>query len=119
MIFSIQKSNPIFCRVFEASISYPKAREKQSLENFWHEWTSQFDSGRLWKWFESILTMVDILVDLMVDVMQNPITIAEDERFSETMTPLAAQQPSAIEPWPALRSIDNLQSSSAAMQLFE
>ena len=34
----------------------------------------------------------------MVDVMQNPITIAEDERFSETMTSLAAQQPSPIEP---------------------
>ena len=50
---------------------------------------------------------------------ENPITIDEDEGFSETMTPPAPQQPPAMEPRLALRSIENLQNSSAARQLFE
>ena len=47
---------------------------------------------------------------------ENPITIYEDEGFSETMTPqnTPPQQPPAMEPRPALRSIENLQNSSAA-----
>ena len=53
--------------------------------------------------------------------VENPITIDEDEGFSETMksqnTP--PQQPPAMEPRPALRSIANLQNSSAARQLFD
>ena len=52
---------------------------------------------------------------------ENPITIDEDEGFSETMTPqnIPPQQPPAMEPRPALRSIENLQNSSAARQLFD
>ena len=53
--------------------------------------------------------------------VENPITIDEVEGFSETMTPQNAppQQPLAMEPRPALRSIENLQNSSAARQLFD
>ena len=51
--------------------------------------------------------------------VENPITIDEDEGFSETMTPPAPQQPPAKDPRPALRSIENLQNSSAARQLFD
>ena len=53
--------------------------------------------------------------------VENPITIDEDEGFSETMTPqnTPPQQPPAMEPRPALRSIENLQNSSAARQLFD
>ena len=50
---------------------------------------------------------------------ENPITIDEDEGFSETMTPSVPQQPPAMEPRPALRSIGNLQNSSAAGQLID
>ena len=53
--------------------------------------------------------------------VENPITIDKDESFSETMTPqnIPPQQPPAMEPRPALRSIENLQNSSAAQQLFD
>ena len=50
---------------------------------------------------------------------ENPITIDEDEGFSETMTPPAPQQPPAMVFRPALRSIENLQNSSAARQFFD
>ena len=52
---------------------------------------------------------------------ENPITIDEDEGFSETMTPQNTPplQPPAMEPRPALRSIENLHNSSAARQLFD
>ena len=52
---------------------------------------------------------------------ENLITIDEDEGFSETMTPqnTPPQQPAAMEPRPALRSIENLQNSSVARQLFD
>ena len=52
---------------------------------------------------------------------ENPITIEEDEGFSETMTPqnTSPQQPPVMEPRPALRSIENLQNSSAARKLFD
>ena len=52
---------------------------------------------------------------------ENPIIIDEDEGFSETMTPqnTPPQQPPAMEPRLALRSIENLQNSSAARQLFD
>ena len=51
---------------------------------------------------------------------ENRITIDEDEGFSETITPQKSppQQPPAMEPRPALRSIENLQNSFAAQQLF-
>ena len=51
---------------------------------------------------------------------ENPITVDEDEGFSETTTPQKTppQQPPAMEPRPALRSIENLQNSSAARQFF-
>ena len=44
---------------------------------------------------------------------EKPITIDGDEGFSETMTPqnTPPQQPSAMEPRPALRSRENLQNS--------
>ena len=52
---------------------------------------------------------------------ENPITIDKSEGFSETMshqnTP--PQQPTAMEPRPDLRSIENLQNSSAARHLFD
>ena len=53
--------------------------------------------------------------------VENSITIDEDEGFSETMTPqnTPPQQPPAMEHRPALRSIDYLQTSSAARQLFD
>ena len=53
--------------------------------------------------------------------VDNPITIDEDEGFSETMTPqnTPPQQPPALEPRPSLRSIENLQNSSADRQLFD
>ena len=51
--------------------------------------------------------------------VENLIRIDEDERFSETMTLPAPQQPPAMEPRRALRSIENLQNSSAARQLFD
>ena len=49
---------------------------------------------------------------------ENPIIIDEDEGFSETMTPqnTPPQQPPTMEPRPALRSIENLESSR---QLFD
>ena len=49
---------------------------------------------------------------------ENPITIDEDELFSETMTPQnpPPQQPPAMEPRSALRSKENLQISR---QLFD
>ena len=52
---------------------------------------------------------------------ENPITIDEDEEFSETMPPQNTPplQQSAREPRPALRSIENLQNSYAARQLFD
>ena len=52
---------------------------------------------------------------------ENSITIDEDEGFSETRTPqnTPPQQPPAMEPRPALRSIENLQNASAARQLFD
>ena len=45
---------------------------------------------------------------------KNPIIIDQDEGFSETMTPPALQQ--ALQPCPALRSIEDLQKSR---QLFD
>ena len=52
---------------------------------------------------------------------EKPVTKDEDEGFSETMTPqnTPPQQPTAMEPLPALRSIEKLQNSSAARQLFD
>ena len=52
---------------------------------------------------------------------ENPITIDEDDGFSEIMTPqnTPLHLPPAMEPRPALRSIENLQNSSAAPQLFD
>ena len=49
---------------------------------------------------------------------EKPITIDEDEGFSETMTPqnTTPQQPPAMEPRPALRCVENLESSR---QLFD
>ena len=48
---------------------------------------------------------------------ENSITVDEDEGFSETMTPPTPQQP--LQPRPTLRSIKNLQNSSAARHLFD
>ena len=50
---------------------------------------------------------------------ENPITKDEDEGFSETMTPPAPQQLTAMELRPALHSIENRQNSSAARKLFD
>ena len=55
--------------------------------------------------------------------VDNPITIEEDERFSEPRTPVSEPlgQPPVMEARPALRSIENLQNfeNSAARQLFD
>ena len=52
---------------------------------------------------------------------ENPITIDEDEGFSETMTPKNSppQQAATVESRPVLRSRENLQNSSAARQPFD
>ena len=52
---------------------------------------------------------------------KNPVTIDEDEGFSELMTPQKTppQEPSAMKPRLALCSIENLQNSSAARRLFD
>ena len=49
--------------------------------------------------------------------VDNPITIEEDEGFSEPRTPVS--EPPVMEARPALRSIENLQNSSAARHLFD
>ena len=55
--------------------------------------------------------------------VENPITIDEDEGFSEPRTPVSEppRQPHAMEARPVLRSIENLQNfeNSAARQLFD
>ena len=55
--------------------------------------------------------------------VDNPITIEEDEGFSEPRTPVSEtpRQPPVMEARPALRSIENLQNfeNSAARQLFD
>ena len=55
--------------------------------------------------------------------VDNPITIEEDEGFSEPRTPVSEpqRQPPVMEARPALRSIENLQKfeTSAARQLFD
>ena len=48
---------------------------------------------------------------------ENPITIDEDEGFSETLTPPAPQK--TLQRRPVLQSIENLQNFSAAGQLFD
>ena len=52
---------------------------------------------------------------------ENPITIDAYEGFSETLTPqnTLPHQPQAMEPRLALRSIENLQKSSAGQQFFD
>ena len=52
--------------------------------------------------------------------VDNPITIQEDEGFSEPRNPVSEppSQPPKMETRPALRSIENLQNSSTALQLF-
>ena len=49
--------------------------------------------------------------------VDKPITIEEEEGFSEPRTPVS--EPPVMEARPALRSIENLQNSSAARQLFD
>ena len=53
--------------------------------------------------------------------VDNPITIEEDEGFSEPRTQVTkpSRQPPVREARPALRSIENLQNSSAARQFFD
>ena len=53
--------------------------------------------------------------------VENPILIEKDERFSEPRTPVSEPPKLSppIETRPALRSIENLQNSSAARQLFD
>ena len=55
--------------------------------------------------------------------VDNPITIKEDEGFSEPRTPVSEppRQPPVMEARPALRSIENLQNfeNSAARQIFD
>ena len=49
--------------------------------------------------------------------VDNSITIEEDEGFSEPRTPVS--EPPVMDARPALRSMENLQNSSAARQLFD
>ena len=53
--------------------------------------------------------------------VDNPITIEEDDGFSEPRTPVTEppRQPPVMEARPALCSIENLQNYSAARQLFD
>ena len=59
----------------------------------------------------------DFLFHWEEESVDNPITIEEDEGFSEPRTPVS--EPPVIEARPALRFIQNLQNSSAARQLFD
>ena len=59
----------------------------------------------------------DFLFPWEEESVDNPITIEEDEGFSEPRTPVS--EPPVMEARPALRSIEKLQSSSAAGQLFD
>ena len=49
--------------------------------------------------------------------VDNPITIEDDEGFSEPRTPVS--EPPVMDARPALRSLENLQKSSAARLLFD
>ena len=51
--------------------------------------------------------------------IENPITIDEDEGFSEIMTPQNIPPHQPLQPRPALRFIENLQNSYVARQLFD
>ena len=70
---------------------------------------------------EEMQMMEEVSDHVGMNPSENPITIDEDEGFSETMTPqnTPPQQPPAMEPPPALRSLENLENSSAARQLFD
>ena len=59
----------------------------------------------------------DFLLPWEEGSVDNPITIEEDEGFSEPRNPVS--EPPVMEARPALRSIENLQNSSAARQLFD
>ena len=59
----------------------------------------------------------DLLFPWQEGSVDNPITIEEDEGFSDSRTPVS--EPPVMEARPALRSIENLQISSAARQLFD
>ena len=63
----------------------------------------------------------DFLLPWEEGSVENPITIEEDEGFSEPRTPVSEppRQPPAMEARPALRSIENLQNSSAARHFFD
>ena len=65
----------------------------------------------------------DFLFPWEEGTLDNPITIEEDEGFSEPRTPVSEppRQPSVMEARPALRSIENLQNfeKSAARQPFD
>ena len=64
-------------------------------------------------------TFDDFLVPWEDGCVNNPITIEEDEGFSEPRTPVSEQ--SVMEARPALRSLENLQSfeNPAARLLFD
>ena len=62
-------------------------------------------------------TFDDFLFPWEEGSVDNPITIEEDEGFSEPRILLS--EPPVMEARPALRSIENLQNSSAARQLFD
>ena len=53
--------------------------------------------------------------------VENPITIEEDEGFSDPRTPVSEppRKPPAMKARPALRSFENLQKFSIARQLFD
>ena len=63
----------------------------------------------------------DLLFHWEEGSVDNTITIEDDEGFSEPRTPVSVppRQPLVMEARPAMRSIDNLQNSSAARQLFD
>ena len=59
----------------------------------------------------------DLLFPWEEGSVENPITIEEDEGISEPRTPVS--EPPVMDARPALRSVENLQTSSVARQLFD
>ena len=66
-------------------------------------------------------TIDDFLFPWEEGAVDNPITIKEDEGFSEPRTTVSkpSRQPPVMKARPALRSIESLRKSSAARQLFD
>ena len=104
MIFSVQNSNLMYSVEFSPDL--PEVSDHVGMnypEIPYSRFVAQPVDDFLFLWEEE-------------GSVENLITIDEDEGYSETMTPrnTPPQQPPAMEPRPALHSIENVENSSAA-----